>query len=183
MWIRAALVTGALALAMACGPPSEPESAPDSAHEAEPFSFGGRYHVTGVTIDQATGAQRPIQGTIVLNEVEGGSRYTSHVELETLFPGSDAVAAEVVGTGEGDVSGRRLVGTAETQLVAASVPGVDTGFAFVPREVGQRIRSSAIAEIKDDGTVSLEIHNEPAEGEAEYTPTKTLLVGYRAESD
>lgn len=183
MRIRAALMTAAFAFATACGAPSEPESASDPAQGTEPLSFGGRYHVTGVTIDQATGAQRPIQGMIVLTEVEGGSRYTSHVELETLFPGSDAVAAEVVGTGEGHVSGRKMEGTAETQLISAIVPGVDTGFAFIPRQVSQRIRSSAVAEINADGTISMEIHNEPAEGEAEYTPTRTLLVGYPAESD
>ena len=183
MWIRAALWVAAFGLMAACGPSSEPESPSGSAEEAGPVSFGGRYEVTGVTIDQTNGAQRPIHGVIVLVEVEGGTRYTSHVELETLFPGSDAVAAEVVGTGEGVVSARKLEGIAETQLVAGSVPGVDTGFAFVPRQVSQRIRSSAVGEIMDDGTISLEIHNDPAEGEAEYTPTQTLLVGYPVDSD
>lgn len=182
MWIRAALISVILALSVACGPPSEPESAPDAAQEAGPVSFAGQYQVTGVTIDQATGAQRPIQGTIILTELEGGSRYSSHVELETFFPGSEAAAAEIVGTGEGKVTGRKLEGTAETQLVAATVPGVDTGFAFVPRQVSQRIRSSSVAEIREGGTIAVEIENEPAEGEAEYSPTKTLLVGYPVET-
>ena len=42
---------------------------------------------------------------------------------------------DVIGTGDGTVDGRSLRGRAETQLVIASVPGVDTAFAFVPRTV------------------------------------------------
>jgi hypothetical protein len=149
-------------------------SAAGAAEPAPPAS--GVYEMTGVTIDRATGIQRPIHGTIVVR-VEGG-RYTTHFELSTLFPGSRATAAQVTGTGEGRVEGTRLVGEAHTQLAVTSAPGVDVGFAYVPREVSPRILSRSTARFFADGSVRAEIENAPAEG-SEYSPTKTTLVGFR----
>lgn len=134
----------------------------------------GVYQMTGVTIDRTTGIQRPIHGRVVIT-VSGGE-YTSHFELSTLFPGSTATAAQVTGTGSGRVEGSRLVGEADTHLVVATAPGVDVGFAFVPREVGPRIRSRSTAEFFADGSVRAEIENEAVEG-SDYSPTKTTLVG------
>jgi hypothetical protein len=167
-------------LCFACGPAETPGGETRSAPAATKLEFAGRYEVTGVTIDQESGAQRPIRGIVVLNETDGGVRYTSHFELSTLYPGTASVAAELVGTGEGLVVGRRLEGTASTTLVVSSAPGVDTGFAYVPRMVSQRIASSSAAIFQDDGTVSIEIENLPGEGEDDYAPTRTLLVGYPA---
>jgi hypothetical protein len=131
--------------------------------------------MSGVTIDKTTGIQRPIYGRIVLTI--SGDRYTTHFELSTLFPGMTASAAQVTGTGEGRVEGTRLVGEADTHLSLATAPGIDAGFAFVPRTVSPRIRSRSTAEIFPDGSVRAEIENEAAEG-SEYAPTRTTLVGY-----
>jgi hypothetical protein len=136
----------------------------------------GVYEMTGVTIDRRTGIQRPIHGTIVVR-IEG-ARYTTHFELSTLFPGSQATAAQVTGTGDGRVEGDRLVGQAHTQLAVTSAPGVDVGFAYVPREVSPRILSRSTARFFADGSVRAEIENAAEEG-SEYAPTKTTLVGYR----
>jgi hypothetical protein len=153
---------------------SAPVPAADAPKPSAPTS--GVYEMTGVTVDRATGLQRPIHGTIVVR-VQDGS-YTTHFELSTLFPGSQATAAQVTGTGEGRIEGSRLVGEAHTQLAVASAPGVDVGFAYVPREVSPRIRSRSTASFFADGSVRAEIENEAEEG-AEYAPTKTSLVGYR----
>ena len=170
------LCWGAVALAVGCGPPAEAPTSEEAAGGPAPASITGRYEVTGVTIDQATGGQRPILGRMSLR-VEG-DRYTSHFELSTRYPGSQAVPAEVVGTGQGTVEGDLLRGSADTTLVASSVPGVDVGFAFVPREVSTRIVSTSEARLFADGSVRIEIENAPASG-AEYAPTRTILVGYR----
>jgi hypothetical protein len=171
--VRIGLLLAASCWAFACGGDAE---APDAAPVA-PVEIGGRYEVTGVTIGIEDGAQRPIHGTLNLRVEEG--RYRAHVELETRFPGSEAVAARVVGTGEGTVEGNVLVGSAQTQLLSASVPGVDVGFAYVPRDVGARIVSDARAEFQPDGSVKIELENAPAPGD-DYRPTRTHLVGYRA---
>ena len=131
-----------------------------------------------MTIGVEDGSQRPIHG--VVNLVVEDDRYTAHVELETHFPGSDAVAASVVGAGEGTVTGHVLEGQTDIQLVAASVPGVDVGFAFVPREVGPRIVSRSRAEFFADGSVRIDLENEPQPGQ-DYRPTRTHLVGHRSE--
>ena len=68
---------------------SAPVPAADAREPSAPTS--GVYEMTGVTVDRATGLQRPIHGTIVVR-VQDGS-YTTHFELSTLFPGSQATAA------------------------------------------------------------------------------------------
>ena len=72
------------------------------------------------------------------------------------------------------------MGTARTQIVVSSVPGVDTGFAFIPRMVSTRIVSTSIGEFGPGGTLSLEIQSEAAEGE-DYVSTRTKLSGKRVE--
>lgn len=145
---------------------------------AEPVGAGvsGRYRVSGETIDKATGARRPISGTIRLAQADGG--YTASFELRTVLPGSDAAPAQVLGTGSGTVDGATLRGTADTQLLVSNVPGVDAGFVGMPREVSARIRSTSVATIGADGRITIEIDNEPAEG-ARYRPTHTVLEGRR----
>jgi hypothetical protein len=166
----ATLATSALLAAAMAGPVAADE-APSS---ATPQS--GLYEMSGETVDSATGVRRPIQGTIVVR-VEG-ERYTTHFEFSTLFPGTEATAARVTGTGEGRVEGSRLVGEAHTQLTVAAAPGIDVGFAYVPREVSPRIRSTSMATFLPDGSVRAEIENVAEEG-SEYSPTKTTLKGTR----
>jgi hypothetical protein len=136
----------------------------------------GVYEMTGVTVDSTTGLKRPIQGTIVVRV--DGERYTTNFEFSTLYPGSDATAARVTGTGEGKVEGSRLVGEAHLQLTVTSAPGVDVGFAYVPREVSPRVRSSSTASFFADGTVRAEIENVAEEG-SDYSPTRTTMTGSR----
>ena len=118
---------------------------------------------------------RQISGTIILAEEAG--RYTSTFDLDTVLPSADGpMHAEVIGEGEGTVSGHTLSGTARTQLVVSSTPNVDPGFVFVPRRVGTRIVSKTTATLLDDGTISIEIESDPAAGE-KYAPTRTTLKG------
>jgi hypothetical protein len=160
---------------LGCGPGSGGESTVPPEETARPAS--GTYETTGVTVDEASGEQRPISGRVVV--VVEGETYTTHFELSTRWPGGGD-AARVIGTGEGRVEGAWLRGRADTQLVRGSVPGVDVGFAFVPREVGTRLTSTSSAEFFADGSVRIEIENRPVEDEA-YSPTRTHLVGYRLE--
>lgn len=168
---RSRLWSGLLALALACG------GAQDAETPEAPVEIGGHYAVTGVTIGLNDGSHRPIHGSVNV-VVDSADHYTAHFELSTHFPGSEAVAASVVGAGEGEIEGSVLSGTANTNLVVASVPGVDVGFAYVPREVGPRILSTSRAEFFADGSIRVEIENQPVQGE-DYAPTRTSLVGYR----
>jgi hypothetical protein len=163
---------------LACGGGQEAEDRPPEAEAAPQVQIGGRYEVTGVTLGLTSESQRPIYGVVNLS-VEG-DRYKAHFELSTPFPGSEATAAKVVGAGEGLARGNVLEGTADTQLLVASVPGVDVGFAYVPREVGPRIVSKSRAEFFADGSVRIEIENQPAPGE-DYEPTRTSLVGFHSD--
>jgi len=130
---------------------------------------GGRHRRDGV------GKTRNITGTILLTEKDG--RYTSAFDLDTAFASeAGPVHANVIGEGEGTVSGRTLAGTSHTQILIAGAPNVDTGMAFVPRTVGTRIVSTTKATLADDGTIAIEIESAPEAGES-YAPTKTTLKG------
>ncbi len=146
-----------------------------------PPSLSGMYRVEGITTVIGTGMEREITGTVIL--AQEGSRYTTTFSLETSYPTKEGpIQTDVIGKGEGRVDGTSLQGTAETQLVMASVPGIDSGFAFVPRIVGPRIVSTANGERTEDGILLIEIESNPAEGE-DYLPTRTTLRGTRAVSD
>ena len=159
---------------IACG--SAPEnSAPEGAETSVPIS--GMYNVEGVTTETASGHQRKLSGTIIL--AEEGTRYTATFNLATTYPGDEeSLPAEVIGRGEGTIEGRTLKGTSHTQLVVATVPGVDPGFAFIPRRVSTRIVSTSVTKIGPDGSVEIELSNAP-EGDEDYSPTRTVLTGKR----
>jgi len=139
--------------------------------------FAGTYDVTGVTTDVRTGESRKITGHVVLTK--HGAAYRAASELSTDYPTSGgAVRADVIGTGEGRVDGGVLKGTSHIQLVLQKVPGIDTNFAFVPREVGPRIVSTWTARRDRDGALVVELSNRPEKGE-QYAATTTKLRGTR----
>ena len=117
-------------------------------------------------------------GEIVAEGAEQAERgwKTATFHLATTFPGSgtDPIAAEVIGKGEGRVEGRKLTGTAHTQVVVASVPGVDPNFAFIPRQVSTRLISDSVTTIARNGAVVIQTESRGEEGE-HYAPTKTTL--------
>ena len=162
----------ALLLAIACDDATDPATS-----ETEVLPIAGQYEVSGTTIEAATGSKREISGTVIL--AEEGNRYTATFHLATVFEGTaGGMPAEVIGQGSGSIDGRELRGTAETQLVMSTVPGIDPAFAFIPRITSTRLVSNSTTSIAADGSVMIEIENQPAEGE-DYAPTRTTLRGIR----
>jgi hypothetical protein len=166
--------------ALACGEGPAPDSAGAPAPSAPPVPIAGRYQVEGFTVNAGTGDnKRKISGSIVISVSEKGEAYTAAFDLETTAPGvADDHKIDVIGKGEGRVEGRTLRGSNTTQIVASMVPGVDPGFAFIPRQTSTRIVSQSVAEIGSDGSVKITIDSEGAPGE-NYTPTRTTLRGMR----
>jgi len=164
-------------MTLACGQSESP--APQAvAEQAEPIVVSGRYEVRGVTTVVGAQDRRKLAGTVIL--VQQGDRYTATFELKTKYPAEGVPTdADVIGVGEGEVLGGELRGNTRTQLVVSTVPGVDTGFAFVPRQVSTRIVSDSHATINADGTISIELENRPDEGQR-YVPTRTRLTGHRS---
>ncbi len=170
------LLLGAVALLVACGDASSPEIA-DVAATGPAVPLEGTYRVSGTTVDKTTGSERGVSGTIVVKTQ--GNNYTTTFSLNTTLHGSgEPQKAELIGQGEGAVEGRKLIGTAETQLIVALVPGMDAGFGMLPRVATSRIVNSSTAEITPDGSVRIEIESNPAPGE-EYSPSRTTLRGKR----
>jgi hypothetical protein len=173
---RTWLLAASAALPLACG---EAEETPpvSVAPPVAPEPLSGLYEVSGVTVDKATGAERGVAGTVIV-DVEGGT-YTTTFNLATNLPvGGAAQQAELVGKGSGRVADRTLEGTAETQLIVALVPGVDPGFGLLPRHATAQIVNRSKAEIAPDGAVEINIDSEAAPG-TNYAPTHTKLSGRR----
>ncbi len=140
-------------------------------------TLSGTYTVDGVTTPKGSDQGRPIEGIVILVEEEDG--YSSTFHLRSTYPGPDGnLETEVVGKGRGRVDGRSLLGTAETQILTAAFPGVDAKFPFLPRQYGPRVISVTRAEIMLDGTLSIEIETQGAEGQ-DYLATTSILTGQR----
>lgn len=166
------LLAGAL-----LAPPSALADEHEAARAEDPWS--GTYDVSGLTVDERSGDTRVISGHVVLTRK--GDGYAAAAELETEFPThGGAVRTDVIGRGDGTAKGDGLGGTAHTQLVIQTVPGVDTQFAFIPRTVGPRLVSDWTARMERDGTLVVELRNRGEEGE-EYSPTRTTLKGKRVQ--
>lgn len=144
---------------------------------AAPAPFSGTFRVTGRTVEKTSGATRDISGTVVLVQDEEG--YRASFDLETLFPTPGGpTAAQVVGTGAGRLEGGELVGTADTQIILAQVPGVEADFAFLPRHYGPRITSESKTRLNEDGSLTIEIESHAAEDQ-QYRATRTTVRGTR----
>jgi hypothetical protein len=146
-----------------------------------PGGATGHYQVSGETVDKATGARRAISGSITVHH--RGEAYSASFDLRTALPGAHVppIEAQVVGTGTGKVTGRTLRGKADTQMLTP-LPGSDPRSVDAVRRLSARIRSRSVAEIAADGSISIEIENEPAPGDP-YQPTHTLLEGERIRPD
>jgi hypothetical protein len=170
------LLAASAALLMACGEGSEapPVSA---APPVAPEPLSGLYEVSGVTVDKATGAERSVAGTLIVDV--SGADYTTTFDLATELPvGGAPQRAELIGKGSGRVDDRKLEGTAETQLIVALVPGVDPGFGLLPRHATAQIVNRSVAVVEPDGRVRIEIDSEAKPG-TDYRPTHTRLSGRR----
>ena len=170
------LLAASAALLLACGEGSKPPPVA-AAPPVTPEPLSGLYEVSGTTVDKATGAERAIAGTVIV-DVDGAA-YTTTFDLATELPVGDRTQrAELIGQGSGRVDERTLEGAAQTQLIVAMVPGVDPGFGLLPRHATAEIVNRSVAVIAPDGSVSIEIDSEPAPG-AKYAPTHTKLRGKR----
>jgi hypothetical protein len=175
--LSAALLT-ALFWIVACGGEDTPTPVAESA-PGQPIA--GMYQVTGVTVEVQGGQKREISGTVIL--AVDGSNYTSTFDLDTAFQTPEGVlSADVIGNGSGTVEGRILEGDAHTQVIISTVPGIDPGFAFVPRTTTTRIVSKSLTTIANDGSVEIEIKSSGDEGDT-YAPTRTVLRGARVSTD
>ncbi len=161
-------------LLAACGGESQVS---EQATDGEPANVAGTWKVEGLTTVIGQEVSREIAGTVVLTQ--DGTSYSASFELETDYPSPDGtVPAQVVGTGQGRVRGSTMAGSAQTQIVASQVPGIDPGFTMVPATFGVRVRSTAVGELRRDGSIEFELENQGAEGER-YVPTRTRVTGVR----
>jgi len=168
-------LSAALLVFAACDRGSQPATEEPAAAEAVPIA--GMYEVSGSTTGPTAGSEREISGTVVL--ADKGETYSASFHLDTVWEGEEGVLpAEVIGKASGTIEGRMLTGSAETQLVISTIPGIDPGFAYIPRNTTTRLVSKSVTTLAADGSILILIENTPAPGE-DYAPTRTTLRGTR----
>jgi hypothetical protein len=155
--------------------------APERVERSGTLNIQGVYRVEGLTTEVASGLSRPLSGLLVVRQ--DGDRYSTNFDLTSDVPasgryGSEEMSIEVVGEGEGSILGSDLHGTARTQVLRSIVPGVHVSFGMMPRSVGPRIVSVTKGHMGAGGELTIEIETRP-EGDADYAPTRTRLVGHR----
>lgn len=172
----AALLALGLVLCTASGCKDQ-SAAPVDPAAMDPIEVTGRYQMSGVTTTPGSDEKRKISG--IMRIEQAGELYKASYEFKTKFPAKGGpMDADVIGVGEGQVQGRSISGTARTQIVVSSVPGVDTNFAFAPRTVSARIVSSTTGEFDPEGMLVIEIESHADEGET-YQSTRTRMRGRR----
>ena len=180
MFTRLPLTTlcTALLVSAACERGQQPAAEESAAAEAAPIA--GMYEVTGTTVDTNTGGEREISGTVIL--ADEGDTYSATFHLTTVVESADgSLPAEVIGKGAGTIEGGTLRGSAETQLVISTIPGIDPAFAYIPRTTTTRLASKSVTTFAADGSLLILIESTGAAGEI-YAPTRTTLRGIRTEA-
>jgi len=170
-----AALCAALLVFAACERGQQPVTEEPPVVESPPIA--GMYEVAGTTTEVTTGSKREISGTVIL--AENGDKYSASFHLDTVWEGRDGtLPAEVIGKGSGTIEGRMLRGSAETQLVISTIPGIDPAFAYIPRTTTTRLVSKSVTTLAPDGSILILIENAAAAGEI-YAPTRTSLQGTR----
>ena len=167
--LRTALLAGVAVVALAL-----PAQADDIL--PLPADMEGFYEAKGVTTVKSTGSRRRLKGTFIVTHAPEGEGYDIRFSFKTQMstPGGPQ-RADLIGTGEARVVDAKVVGSAETQLLLASVPGVDPQFAFIPGQLGPRIEQTFVMSATDEeGEFKSEIESEAVSGN-EYPATRTTL--------
>ena len=176
---RSALAVLAILAALACSRGEVDVAAPAPAD----LDYAGLYAVEGFTTDDAGGEQRRIVGKLIIAAGDAGAEpvpdYTTTFNMQTEYPTPDGmIQADVIGSGTGDRDETGLVGTAETQLLMAAVPGLDPKFPWIPGQLGPRVVSEFAMNPGEGGEFVIEIASRAAPGES-YEPTVTTLRASR----
>jgi hypothetical protein len=142
---------------------AEETSNPPVEAAATPY-VGGRYQVHGTITIQDTGERRAIGGMWIIDQQ--GDEYRSTYSLVTRIRNvdGDLVRADVIGRGEGRVQAGRFDGTAESQLILASVGGAYGATPYLPRRYGPILRQATRGTIGEEGELRVELDYEPVEG-------------------
>lgn len=174
--MAAAIVGFAFALLVASS--AQAADAPDVAAK-EPRYIGGRYQVHGTISVKDTGENRAIGGTLILDQ--RGPEFRTTYQLRTRVRTKDGlVRADVIGRGDGKVEGDKISGTAESQLITATVSGAHGATPYLPRLIGPILRQDASGSVDEHGVIRFELDYTPVEG----GPTETshiVLYGERVD--
>ncbi len=143
----------------------------------EPAYIGGRFDLRGWTTLSQSGERRAIAGNVIFDQ--RGADYTATYQLGTRITTDDGPRrASVVGRGSGHITGNVIEGSAETQLIFSSAPGIDVTVPYVPKRFGPIITQLVQGTVDESGELELRIEYRPVEG-GPPEASSTVLRGRR----
>jgi hypothetical protein len=151
---------------------------PDVAAPEERY-IGGRYSVQGSITVKDTGEKRAIGGTLILDQ--RGPEFRTTYQLRTRVRTENGlVRADVIGRGDGRIDGNRIEGTAESQLITATIGGAHGATPYLPRRIGPILKQQANGSVDEHGVIKLELEYTPVPGGPVET-SHVILYGERVD--
>lgn len=153
--------------------------APSSRAE-EALDIAGIYEIEGQTTVEGSPDRLAITGKLVIRQNGNDCTTIVEAEMRRVAGASGPVSAQLIGTGQMKLTGRKLEGNAELQSVVSEVPELDVAVAGAPKRAGPVLDAVAKGEVVSDGVLKLEI-NSTVIGEGFTLPEgrKTVVVAKR----
>jgi hypothetical protein len=142
--------------------------------------IAGIYEIQGETVVEGSPDRLAITGKLVVRQKGATCSTIVEAEMRRVAGTAGPVSAQLIGTGEMQLTGRKLAGKAELQSLVSEVPELDVAVAFAPRIAGPVLDATAQGEVLSDGSIKLEIRS-TLTGEGFTLPEgrKTIVIAKR----
>jgi hypothetical protein len=169
--MRKAMLLFAALFAASAAPPSGAEEVPDIA---------GIYEIQGQTTVAGSPDRLVITGKLVVRQKGNDCTTVVEAEMRRVAGSSGPVSAQLIGTGEMHLAGRKLQGKAELQSLVSEVPDLDVAVPGAPKRAGPVLDAVADGEVLADESIKLEIRSTVI-GEGFTLPEgrKTIVIAKR----
>lgn len=146
---HATLLLSALMAASAAAP-ARAQDVPDIA---------GIYEIQGQTVVEGSPDRLAITGKLVVRQKGSDCTTIVEAEMRRIAGSSGPVSAQLIGTGELHLAGRKLTGEADLQSLVSEVPDLDVAVPGAPKRAGPVLDAVANGEVREDGSIQLEIRS------------------------
>jgi hypothetical protein len=169
--MRAALLLLAVLLVASAAAPLRAQDVPDIA---------GIYEIQGQTTVEGSPDRLIITGKLVVRQKGPDCTTIVEAEMRRIAGSSGPVSAQLIGTGEMKLVGRKLEGEADLQSLVSEVPDLDVAVPGAPKRAGPVLDAVATGEVLPDGSIKLEIRSTLV-GEGFTLPEgrKTVVIAKR----
>jgi len=134
-------------------------SAAAPARAQEVPDIAGIYEIQGQTVVEGSPDRLAITGKLVVRQKGSDCTTIVEAEMRRIAGSAGPVSAQLIGTGEMHLVGRKLTGKADLQSLVSDVPDLDVAVPGAPKRAGPVLDAVANGEVLADGSIQLEIRS------------------------